>query len=389
MQLLIPAAAGLEGVVKRQLLSLGYPKAPAENGRLALEGDWEDVARLNVFLQSGERVLIKLSEFPALTFDDLYDGVYALPWEEWLRVDSRILMDGKSVQSRLAAVKAAGGVAKKAIIRRLADRGKTGRRTFDESGPRTIVGLSLYRDRATVTLDTSGEGLHKRGYRDLAYTAPLKETLAAAIVDLSLWNPDAAPEKPFADVFCGSGTLVVEAAMKALHIAPGASRDFDFATWECAPAGVLGRAREEAEAGEKRERKIDVSGSDISPEAVSIARRCARRAGVADKVRFSVADARDFSSALPYGVMACNPPYGERLSDADSVRLLYADFGKMFRALPDWSAYVLTSAPDFERFFGRRADRKKRLFNANLPCTLYTCFGARPPRENGGEENER
>ena len=240
-----------------------------------------------------------------------------------------------------------------------------------------------------MTLDTSGEGLHKRGYRDLAYAAPLKETLAAAIVDLSLWNPDAAPEKPFADVFCGSGTLVVEAAMKALHIAPGASRDFDFAAWECAPAGVLGRAREEAEAGERRERKIDVSGSDISPEAVSIARRCARRAGVADKVRFSVADARDFSSALPYGVMACNPPYGERLSDADSVRLLYADFGKMFRALPDWSAYVLTSAPDFERFFGRRADRKKRLFNANLPCTLYTCFGARPPRENGGEENER
>ena len=225
MQLLIPAAAGLEGVVKRQLLSLGYPKAPAENGRLALEGDWEDVARLNVFLQSGERVLIKLSEFPALTFDDLYDGVYALPWEEWLRVDSRILMDGKSVQSRLAAVKAAGGVAKKAIIRRLADRGKTGRRTFDESGPRTIVGLSLYRDRATVTLDTSGEGLHKRGYRDLAYAAPLKETLAAAIVDLSLWNPDAAPEKPFADVFCGSGTLAVEAAMKALHIAPGASAE--------------------------------------------------------------------------------------------------------------------------------------------------------------------
>lgn len=172
MQLLIPAAAGLEGVVKRQLLSLGYPKAPAENGRLALEGDWEDVARLNVFLRSGERVLIKLSEFPALTFDDLYDGIYALPWEEWLRVDSRILMDGKSVQSRLAAVKAAGGVAKKAIIRRLADRGKTGRRTFDESGPRTIVGLSLYRDRATVTLDTSGEGLHRRGYRDLAYVAP-------------------------------------------------------------------------------------------------------------------------------------------------------------------------------------------------------------------------
>ena len=207
MQLLIPVAAGLEGVVKKQLLSLGYGKAPAENGRIELAGDWADVARLNVFLRSGERVLIKLKEFPAETFDELYDNFYSVPWEEWLALDSKILMDGKSVSSRLAAVKAAGGVAKKAIVRRLADKKRSGRKTLSETGARSVVGFSIYKDRVTVTLDTSGDGLHKRGYRSLAYTAPLKETLAAAIIDLSFYRPETDSEKPFADVFCGSGTL--------------------------------------------------------------------------------------------------------------------------------------------------------------------------------------
>ena len=312
LQLLIPVAAGLEQIVKRQLFSLGFERAPAFNGRIETEGDWQDVARLNVFLRSGERVLIKLREFPARTFDELYDNFYAIPWEDWLSVDSKILMDGKSVQSALAAVKAAGGVAKKAIIRRLMDKKKTGRRTASESGARSVVGFSLYRDRATVTLDTSGEGLHKRGYRSLAYTAPLKETLAAALVDLSFYNPDAAPATPFADVFCGSGTLPVEAA-KALHIAPGVNRSFDFCFWECAPKGILERAREEARDGEKRGRQVCVYGSDISAEAISVARYHAKRAGVEKNIVFSVADMRAFKSTVPYGVMICNPPYGERL----------------------------------------------------------------------------
>ena len=217
MQLLIPVAAGLEGVVKKQLLSLGYGKAPAENGRIELAGDWADVARLNVFLRSGERVLIKLKEFPAETFDELYDNFYSVPWEEWLALDSKILMDGKSVSSRLAAVKAAGGVAKKAIVRRLADKKRSGRKTLSETGARSVVGFSIYKDRVTVTLDTSGDGLHKRGYRSLAYTAPLKETLAAAIIDLSFYRPETDSEKPFADVFWGSGTLPIEAAMRPVR----------------------------------------------------------------------------------------------------------------------------------------------------------------------------
>lgn len=380
LQLLIPVAAGLEQIVKRQLFSLGFERAPAFNGRIETEGDWQDVARLNVFLRSGERVLIKLREFSARTFDELYDNFYAIPWEDWLSVDSKILMDGKSVQSALAAVKAAGGVAKKAIIRRLMDKKKTGRRTASESGARSVVGFSLYRDRATVTLDTSGEGLHKRGYRSLAYTAPLKETLAAALVDLSFYNPDADPEKPFADVFCGSGTLPVEAAMKALHIAPGVNRSFDFCFWECAPKEILERAREEARDGEKRGRQVCVYGSDISAEAISVARYHAKRAGVEKNIVFSVADMRDFKSTVPYGVMICNPPYGERLLGEEEVKSLYRDFGRTFRALPDWSAYVLTSFSEFERFFGKSADRKKKLCNANLECGLYAYFGKKPER---------
>lgn len=378
MQLLIPVAAGLEGVVKKQLLSLGYGKAPAENGRIELAGDWADVARLNVFLRSGERVLIKLKEFSAETFDELYDNFYSVPWEEWLAPDSKILMDGKSVSSRLAAVKAAGGVAKKAIVRRLADKKRSGRKTLSETGARSVVGFSIYKDRVTVTLDTSGDGLHKRGYRSLAYTAPLKETLAAAIIDLSFYRPETDSEKPFADVFCGSGTLPIEAAMKALRIAPGAERDFDFRHWECAPDGIFERAREEAKDKELRGRRVCIRGADISSEAISIAKFHARRAGVGHAVDFSVADMRQFQSSSPCGVMICNPPYGERLSDVEEVKTLCRDFGKMFRALPDWSAYILTSFPEFERYFGKRSDRKKKLFNANLACGLYTYFGRRP-----------
>ncbi len=379
MELLIPVAFGLEQTVKRQLHTLGYDKAPAENGRLELNGDWRDVARLNVFLRSGERVLVRLARFRAVTFDELYDGFYAIDWENWIAADGKILMDGKSVQSALAAIKAAGGVAKKAIIRRLADKLRTGKKVFTETGARYIVGFSLFKDEVTVTLDTSGDGLHKRGYRSLAYSAPIKETLAAAIVDDSFYNPDRDLEKPFADLFCGSGTFPIEAAMKALHIAPGARRAFDFEQWTCADKAAAASAREEAFDSERRNVKPCIFGGDISPQAISIASYHAKRAGVEKHVRFEVADARKFTSKTPFGVLCCNPPYGERLSDEKAVQSLMREWGKAFAALPDWNAYVLTSLPEFERYFGKRADKKKKLFNANLQCGLYAYFG-KPPK---------
>ena len=381
MKLLIPVASGLEQITKRQLFSLGFEKAPADNGRIEVEGTWEDIARLNVFLRSGERVLILLDRFPATTFDELYEGFYNIPWENYLTVESKILMDGKSVLSQLAAIKAAGGVAKKAIISRLADKVRIGRKTFSETGARSIIGFSIFKDEVSVTLDTSGDGLHKRGYRSLAYSAPLKETLAAALIDSTFYNPDRDIEKPFADPFCGSGTLPIEAAMKALHIAPGLQRDFDFTSWACAPKGILESAKEEAKEEQRHAVKPVIFASDINPEGISIAKYHAKRAGVDKYIRFSVADARAFTSELKYGVLLSNPPYGERLSEGKEVRALMSDFGKTFRALPDWNAYILTSLPDFERHFGKTADKKKKLFNAHLVCGFYSYFG-KPPKDN-------
>ena len=377
---MIPVASGLEQITKRQLFSLGYTHAPAENGRIEIEGGWQDIARLNIALRSGERVLIVLAKFRAVTFDELFDGVYNIPCENWLCLDSRILMDGKSVQSTLGAIKATGGVAKKAIIRRLSDKIRTGRSLLSETGARSVIGVSLYRDEATITLDTSGESLHKRGYRSLAYSAPLKETLAAGLIDSTFYNPDRDEEKPFADPFCGSGTLAIEAALKGLHIAPSLARDFDFTAWNCAPKGVLQRAKEEARDLEKRDRKLQIFASDISPEAISIAKYHAKKAGVEKYIRFSVLDARKFTSDTPCGVLVCNPPYGERLSEENEVRALMSGFGKAFRALPDWNGYILTSLPDFERYFGKRADKKKKLSNANLTCGFYSYFGT-PPKQ--------
>ncbi len=387
MKLLIPVASGLEQITKRQIFALGYDKAPADNGRIEVEGDWLDIARLNLFLRSGERVLILLARFHAETFDELFDGIYALPWEEWLTTDSKILMDGKSVQSKLAAIKAAGGVAKKAVIRRLADKAKSGRQTFTETGARSIIGVSIFKDEVSITLDTSGEGLHKRGYRSLAYSAPLKETLAAGLIDSTFYNPDKDIQKPFADPFCGSGTLPIEAAMKALHIAPGKNRDFDFASWRCAPNGVLAQAKEEALALEKHDIKPVILASDINPQAISIAKYHAKKAGVEAYIRFSVADAAKFKSAEKYGVLVSNPPYGERLGEEKEVRALMGNFGKAFRALTDWNGYILTSLPEFERWFGKTADRKKKLFNANLVCGFYSYYG-KPPKSQDGLKGE-
>jgi putative N6-adenine-specific DNA methylase len=283
------------------------------------------------------------------------------------------------VQSKLAAIKAAGGVAKKAVIRRLADKVKMGRQTFTETGARSIIGVSIFKDEVTITLDTSGEGLHKRGYRSLAYSAPLKETLAAGLIDSTFYNPDKDIQKPFADPFCGSGTLPIEAAMKALHIAPGKHRNFDLTAWRCAPKGVLETAKEEALALETLNAKPVIFASDINPQAISIAKYHAKRAGVEQYIRFSVADATKFKSGDKYGVLLCNPPYGERLGEEKEVRALMGGFGKAFRALQDWNGYILTALPEFERWFGKSADKKKKLFNANLVCGFYSYYG-KPPK---------
>ena len=373
MKLLIPAASGIEAAVKREIERLGLGHAPAVRGRLELEGGWDTVARLNVFLRAGERVLIELSRFRAESFDELFEGVSAIPWEEYFTAHTRILLDGKSYKSKLAAVKAAGGVAKKAIVRRLSE--KLHVRTLDERGERAVVGVSLFEDCASVTLDTSGDGLHKRGYRVLSYDAPLRETTAAAIVEDSFYNR----EKAFADPFCGSGTLPIEAALYARGVSPGLGRSFDFTRWKCAPQGALLHAREEAGEGEYRGKVAPIYASDLSERAIAVAKEHARRAGVEKDIFFSVGDMRAFTAAEKFGVLASNPPYGERMEKGEDLFPLYRDFGRMFRALPDWSAYILSAYEGAEAAFGT-SNKRRVLYNANLKCSLLSYFGKKPEK---------
>lgn len=371
MELCVPAAAGVEASVKRQLRSMGYGDCPSLQGRICLAGDWQDVARLNVNLRAGERVLAVLGRFPAHDFDALFAGVSGIAWEEYCTPHTRILMDGKCRDSALMAVKASGGVVKKAIIERL--RQKLGVRTIDESGERLVVNFDIADDVVTISADTSGDGLHKRGYRVRTYDAPLRETTAAAMVESSFFHAG----KPFADLFCGSGTIAVEAALYMRRIAPGKHREFDFTKWKCTPKGVLLRAREEAADGEVRGKLDRLYAADISPRAVEIAQFHASRAGVADDIAFCVSDMRSFTSSERYGVIISNPPYGERLSGQDLFGL-YRDFGRTFRALPDWSCVFLSSYADAERAFGGTATKKRRICNAKLTCTLYTFAGRKP-----------
>lgn len=370
MKLLIPTASGIEAVVKRQLDALGYSDAKAYNGRIAL-GDctWRDIARLNMFLRSGERVLIKLAEFNAPDFDALYDGVSQIPWADFVDREGRVVVVTKSVRSALFAHHSIQSVGKKAIVDALQRRfGILG-----ESGAEYRVELDITDDVCSVNLDATGEGLHKRGYRTLPYDAPLKETTAAALVDLSVWNPD----KMFTDLFCGSGTLPIEAALKALRIAPGLNRHFAFEQWQCADENALALAREEAQ-DVRVQRKLNIIGGDISPKAVEIAAYHAERAGVKDAVKFNLRDAREFVTNASYGVNISNPPYGERLGDEQTARLLARDMGTLYRKLDKWNFYFLTPLPDFERQFGRRADKKRYIFNAGIKCSYYTFNGPRP-----------
>lgn len=373
MILQVPAATGVEAAVKREIERMGLGHAPAVRGRVTLEGDWNTVARLNVSLRAGERVLLVVGEFPAATFDELFEGVFRLPWEEYLSPHVRIRIDGKSVKSKLAAIKAAGGVAQKAVVERLKERLHV--HTLDGTGERATVGVSLYEDVATVTLDTTGEGLHRRGYRVLVSDAPLRETTAAAIVEDSFYRRD----KAFCDPFCGSGTIPVEAVLYARGIAPGKRRDFDFTRFKCVPRGALSEARAAAEAEEFHGPIAPVYASDISERAVSIAREHAQRAGVSADIAFSVRDMRTVTVPERYGVLVSNPPYGERLKGED-LAPLYRDFRDMFRALPDWSAYILSGFEGCEKIFGR-PDKRRVLYNAEIKCALLAYFGKRPPRD--------
>ncbi len=368
MKLLIPTAAGIEAVVKRQLARLGYLDARAVNGRVAVDGcNWLDVARLNMFLRSGERVLVQLARFEATDFDALFEGVAAVPWRDIIDKDGRVTVVTKSVNSKLFAHHSIQSIGKKAIVKTLVGNG-----FWQETGADYRVELDITDDVVSVNLDTTGVGLHKRGYRTIPYDAPVKETVAAALIDLTVWNPD----KTFTDLFCGSGTLPIEAALKALNVAVGANRRFDYEQWSAA-SGVRSIAQQEAQDVRVR-RKLEIIGGDVSQRALDIARVHAAQAGVDEYVKFVLQPAAKFTSGASYGVNVSNPPYGVRLGDEDEARAVACDMGKLYRSLDKWNFYFLTPLLDFERLFGRRADKKRYIYNAGIKCSYYSFNGPKP-----------
>lgn len=369
------AASGTEAAVKRELVALGYEPSGAEYGRIRFPGDMRDAARANVFLRTAGRVRIELARFPARSFDELYDGVRALPWRDIMGAHAALTVTARSIHSALFSLPGIQRVTKKAAADSLA--AAYGLRTLPEDGVRYSVEAGIADDVLTLALDTSGEGLHKRGYRTLVGAAPIRETLAASIIAMSFWRPDRA----FADPFTGSGTFPIEAAMIAAGMAPGENRHFAFERFEFAPP-VLRDVLEETRAGHVPSPKADIVASDISADAIKMAGLHAKKAGVDGLIRFSVADAADFVSDRSHGVLFANPPYGERLMGRRELEEMCRGFGRAFSALDEWSAFVITSMRSFEKYFGRKADKKRTLYNSEIECSLLRFPGAPPAKED-------
>lgn len=359
---------GLEGLLGKEIDDLGYKRMETIDGRVTFEGDLAACARANINLRFAERVYILLGSYEASTFDALFEGARALCWEEYITPGDAFPVSGHSIKSALFSVPDCQRILKKAVATRLGE--KYGMRTLPEDGQRTYkIEFFLFKDRASLMIDTSGTALHKRGYRPETVTAPLRETLAAAMASLSRPRENVL----LCDPFCGSGTIVIEAAMMMKNIAPGVCRDFAAMTFPAFSANLWCLAREEARALE-RTTDFRAKAGDIAPECVRIASEACRRAGVDDIVSMECADALDMRPSSIRGTIVTNPPYGERLSSVPEVEELYRKMGTVFRALEPWQVYVLTSCETFERLYGRRADKVRKLYNGMIPCYFYNFF---------------
>jgi 23S rRNA G2445 N2-methylase RlmL len=374
LDLIVTSAFGLEAVVARELAALGYEGKPTQTGRIAFRGDESAVCRTNLWLRSADRVQVLVGGFQARDFGELFDATYALPWHEWIPANGAFPVSGRSVKSVLSSVPACQKIVKKAIVEKLKTAHRTGR--LDETGPVFPVEVALLKDAATLTLDASGAGLHKRGYRTLVGAAPLRETLAAALVLLSFWRP----ERPLVDPFCGSGTIAIEAALIGRRIAPGRSRSFAAEAWPWLAKRFWKTAREEARDAEAASLPERIIATDLDVDALGLARNAAAGAEVSADVHFQQRAFADLQSSKTYGCVISNPPYGERLGTASELDQLYRSFPKVLAGLPTWSYFILTAYPGFERVMGREADRRRKLYNAQIECTYYQFHGPRPDR---------
>ncbi|TDQ41475.1 THUMP domain-containing class I SAM-dependent RNA methyltransferase [Aureibacillus halotolerans] len=367
-------AMGLEAVAKNEIKQLGYPEAISENGRVVLQGSAKDVAKLNLWLRTVDRVKLLVGRFEATSFDDLFEGTKALSWEAYLPFDAAFPVSGKCVRSQLYSVPDCQSIVKKAIVERLAAN-QVQFQKFDESGATFPIEINVTKDIAELTLDTSGSGLHKRGFRLGQGEAPVKETLAAALVLLTNWKPD----MPFIDPLCGSGTITLEAAMIGMNIAPGFNRGFAAEHWPIISEKYWNEVREEAEDLARYDQELSISGSDIDHRMIDIAKENAMEAGLQDNIDYRQMQLSDLHLKTEQGVLVTNPPYGERLGDKEIAMELAESLGDLYKQQPSWSFYVITSDKRFESFFGPQATKRRKLFNGQIETQYYQYWAKRRP----------
>ncbi len=393
IRLCCPCHFGLESVLKFEITKIGGEDLVVSDGKITFSGDENIIARANLSLSTAERVLIELAEFKAVTFEELFQGVKAIELERFIGRDDAFPVKGYSLNSKLHSVPDCQSIIKKAAVERL--KSKYGVSWFDESAATVQIKFSILKDMVSIYLDTSGVGLHKRGYRRVSNAAPIKETLAAGIVDLARVRQDSV----VCDPFCGSGTIPIEAAMMGQKIAPGVLRNFRAESFrERIPEKLWKNAREEARSLERRERKFQIQGFDIDRDMIRTARQNAEMAGVADRIHFQAKPVKELASPKKYGFIITNPPYGERLEEKEALPALYREIGDAYRRLDSWSCFLITSYEEAQRDFGRQADKNRKIYNGMLKTYFYQFLGPKPPRDNEmkkisrkdttGEDNE-
>ena len=382
-ELIAPCHFGLEVVMKREILDLGYEVSQVEDGRVTFIGDAEAVCRANIFLRTTERILLKVGSFKAETFEELFQGTRVIPWEQYIPRDGKFwVAKASSIKSRLFSPSDIQSIMKKAMVERM--KGAYGITWFPEDGASYPLRVFLYKDVVTVAMDTSGDSLHKRGYRTLTSKAPITETLAAALLMLTPWKPD----RILVDPFCGSGTFPMEAAMMAANMAPGMNREFLAEEWKnLIPKKCWYEAMDEANDLVKDDISVDIQGYDIDGEIVRAARANAAAAGVDHLIHFQQRPVSQLSHPKKYGFLITNPPYGERIEDKKNLPELYKTIGERFAALDSWSAYIITAYEDTERYFGRKADKNRKIYNGMMKTYFYQFMGPKPPSRNPGRQN--
>lgn len=373
IKLIATTNMGLEAVTKRELLDLGYQDLEVSDGKIKISCQLKDIAILNLRLRTAERVLLLIDSFRAETFEELFDKVFEIRWWDYIAEDDQFIIQGRSRKSKLFSISDCQRITEKAIIEKLKMKYKVS--WFEKSGPRVKIEVSLLNDLAEITMDTSGDGLHKRGYREVNYKAPLSETIAASLVKLTFWNKD----RILADPFCGSGTIPIEAAMIEKNIAPGLMRDFDFVKFKFFDQDIFKEEKKKCYSEIKYDEKLEILASDVSHKAIQIAKANAEILGLDEDISFFQKDIRDLDLPDDYGVIITNPPYGERIGKED-VDELNKELGELARSLKTWSYYIITANENFEKNFGKKADRNRKLYNGRLKTYYYQYYGPKPRR---------